>query len=763
MGAQRRDATRASVRAMRRLALVSWGVLAVGLPTALVVEILGTADSSQGLLLAMLAVFFVAIVAQVIVGAVVHRNRRPAMISLAVGLCLWAVGSAALTAGENLKATTFPAPGEWLFLSSYLGIATFLLLDARRRTSHPGSIWLETTVVCGGVATVAAAVVLTPVATRFPAEGMALLLALLYPLIDVVLAIMVIAQAVLRLRDRSRRTGMLVAGLFALAVADSSLALNLASSTYVSNVVIDLLYGVAFALIATAACMRHRVFDVPVENRQHSSMLLGAALIALLALAFRPSGAAAWYVTVPAVITLIASGWRLVLALREAQGSAEALRLSRTDELTGLPNRRSVLQDLQLGFIDGRPLALMLLDLDGFKDINDSLGHAAGDAVLRAAADRMRSFSRPDRSVARLGGDEFAVLVREDDPIRLLEIAHELRDSLLEPLQIDGLELAIRASIGVTVRGAGDTGATDLLRRADVAMYEAKVTRSGTLLYDAARDGFSRQRLRMSEELRRGISEDQLVVWYQPQMDAATQHITGVEALVRWEHPTHGLMQPLHFLPDARRSGLMLALSEAVAHRVVTDARRWMDSGFDFRVAMNCAPPELMSGSLLPRLFESVQEAELRPETLLVEVTEDSFLSDPERAREMILELRENDIQVSIDDYGTGFSSLAYLRDLPVQELKMDRSFVATIRSDARSRVIVTSTMQMAHAMGLRMVAEGVEDAETAAELIAMGVDVLQGIHVARPMAATELGPWVRQWSAGLAAAPSNRARHFFD
>jgi EAL domain-containing protein (putative c-di-GMP-specific phosphodiesterase class I) len=267
----------------------------------------------------------------------------------------------------------------------------------------------------------------------------------------------------------------------------------------------------------------------------------------------------------------------------------------------------------------------------------------------------------------------------------------------------------------------------------------------------------------MSEELRRGISEDQLVVWYQPQMDAATQHITGIEALVRWQHPTQGLMQPLHFLPDARRSGLMLALSEAVAHRVVNDARRWMDSGFDFRVAMNCAPPELMSGSLLPRLFESVDEAGLQPEMLLVEVTEDSFLSDPERAREMILELRENDIQVSIDDYGTGFSSLAYLRDLPVQELKMDRSFVATIRSDARSRVIVTSTMQMAHAMGLRMVAEGVEDAETAAELIAMGVDVLQGIHVARPMIAAEVGPWVRRWSAGLAAAPSNRARHFFD
>ena len=192
-----------------------------------------------------------------------------------------------------------------------------------------------------------------------------------------------------------------------------------------------------------------------------------------------------------------------------------------------------------------------------------------------------------------------------------------------------------------------------------------------------------------------------------------------------------------------------------MAHQVVSDARRWLDSGFSFRVGMNCAPPELLGGSLLPRLFDAIDNARLPANSLLVEVTEDSFLSDPERAREMVLEIRDHDVQVSIDDYGTGFSSLAYLRDLPVQELKMDRSFVGTILSDARSRVIVSSTKQMAHAMGLRMVAEGVENAETAAELEVMGVDVLQGIHLARPMIAAEIGPWARRWSAALAATPA--------
>ncbi len=751
-------------RAVRLLGRVIWGVLVFGLLLAGAVELLAATNSSQPILLGMLGVFFIAVVAQLFAAAYAYPTRRTALIALALGMCLWAAGSAVLTSGDDLASTTFPAPGEWLFLSSYLGMATFLLRDVRRRPAHPGSIWLETAVVCGGAATVAGALILTPVAARFPTEGVPLLLALLYPVIDVILATLVLGQSVLRLRDRSRVTVFLVVGFAGLAVADSSLALNLSEATYVSNVVIDLLYGVSFALIVTAACIRQTDAPLPLERRQQQAgTLIAAASIALVALAFRPSGVATWYVTVPAVVTLVAAGWRLVQALREAQGATEAMRLSRTDELTGLPNRRAILQDLERSFGDGQPLALMLLDLDGFKDINDSLGHAAGDAVLSAAADRMRRFAKLDHIVARLGGDEFAVIVRSDDQLLLVETAQRLRSLLLEPLRIEGLDLAIRASIGVTVRGDGDQDASDLLRRADVAMYEAKVSRAGTLLYDASRDGFSRHRLRMAEDLRRGIAEDQLVVWYQPQVDAATLQVAGVEALVRWQHPTEGLLLPLNFLPDARRSGLMLALSEAVAHQVVMDARRWMDSGFSFRVGMNCAPPELLGGSLLPRLFDTVDRAGLPPDSLLIEVTEDSFLSDPERAREMILGIRDHGVQVSIDDYGTGFSSLAYLRDLPVQELKMDRSFVGTIQSDARSRVIVTSTKQMAHAMGLRIVAEGVEDTETAATLVAMGIDVLQGMHVAPPMLASDIGPWVRRWSAGLAAAPYGRGSRLID
>jgi EAL domain-containing protein (putative c-di-GMP-specific phosphodiesterase class I) len=224
--------------------------------------------------------------------------------------------------------------------------------------------------------------------------------------------------------------------------------------------------------------------------------------------------------------------------------------------------------------------------------------------------------------------------------------------------------------------------------------------------------------------------------------------VVGVEALVRWWHPVEGLLSPIAFLPDARRSGLMPAVTEVVMTHVIADARRWVDAGFVFRVGMNCAPPELVGGQFLPQLFDAIDRSGLSGGSLLVEVTEDSFLADPERARDAMHELRAHDVQVSIDDYGTGFSSLAYLRDLPVQELKMDRSFVSTLAHDQRSLMIVQSTTQMAHALGMRLIAEGVENGGTGAALITMGVDVFQGYHISRPMPADDVAQWVRDWSA---------------
>jgi EAL domain-containing protein (putative c-di-GMP-specific phosphodiesterase class I) len=251
----------------------------------------------------------------------------------------------------------------------------------------------------------------------------------------------------------------------------------------------------------------------------------------------------------------------------------------------------------------------------------------------------------------------------------------------------------------------------------------------------------------MGEELRRGLQKGHVVVWYQPKVDAVTQLVIGMEALVRWDHPERGMIPPLAFLSVARRSGLMQELSEVVAKAAVLDAARWRQAGLDLNVAINLAPPELLSGKLLPILYAAMEKARIPTHVITIEVTEDTFLADPERARDILLDVRRHGLKTSIDDYGTGFSSLAYLRDLPVTELKMDRSFVSTVTTDDRSRLIVSSTIDMAHALDLRVVAEGVENAEVTAEVVAMGVDLLQGYHISPPMPGEQVEAWVRTWN----------------
>jgi len=738
------------------LDVAPWLIVAAGIAFSLRMPGAGQTAVGELALVVVIGLFFLLLLTQLGVAGWQAPRRRASLLVLGGGICLWAAGSAVLqTTVATASIVAFPSPSEPLFLASYAGLAAFLLMDVPRRGPAGAVIWLETTVVCGASVCVAAMVVLTPITSSLDRGVAALLIALLYPLIDLALAALVLSQVLLHQRDRSLRTALLVGGLALLAAADSGFAPTLSDQGYVSSIALDTMWGASFALIVAGARTPVPETSPPAHPVDRSRTLMLAAAAAVCVLVVSPVGAVGRGVSGVAVITLVSAGARMVVALREARGAADALRLSRTDELTGLANRRAVMSDTEARLHAGSPMGFMLLDLDGFKDINDSAGHATGDALLVRIADRLQRELGARMTVARLGGDEFALLLADDSLLTLLETAQEIRDILDEPHTIDGLQLHVRASIGITVREHGDTAATDLLRRADVAMYEAKASRNGALLYDHSQDGFSRARLQRAEELRRAIRGDELTVWYQPQIDAARQVVTSVEALVRWEHPADGLLLPISFLPDARRHGLMTELSVFVMERAIADSRRWADQGFDFQTSMNCAPPELLGDTLLPRLYAALDAAALPADTLIVEVTEDSFMSDPERARERLLELRSHHVQVAIDDYGTGFSSLAYLRDLPVQELKMDRSFISTMLTDRRSRVIVDTTCQMAHALGLRLVAEGVEEAATAAALVAMDIDVLQGIHVAAPMPGYAVEAWVREWSSGLAMDPA--------
>lgn len=727
----------------RLLAAVSWALPVVGLAAGLLTSSMTAGAVPSGLLTVLLGVFFTLQIARLLLAAAGLSNRRAGLLALAAGVLLWAAGSAVLNAAGAPEVTTFPAPGEWLFLAAFGGIAAHILLD---RTDAGGTSlggWLEATVVCGGATSLAGLLILTPASADFGRQGVPLLLALLYPMLDLILAVLVVGQLILGTREPSRAALSIVAGLVLLAIADSSIVINLSGGTYSYGLMLIMTWAAGFQLLVDGACRTRPAGGLVRRSPVTGWLAVVAGFVAVLVLAVDPEGAARSLVVVPAVVTLLAAGARLIVALREARGAAEAYRLSLTDDLTGLPNRRAVMARLAEVLADRGPVALILLDLDGFKEINDSLGHAAGDSMLQIIASRLAHGVPAGVMTARLGGDEFALLLAEDDRDVLLELAHRIRAVVAKPARIDGIELAVESSAGVAVRD-GETRCGDLLRRADVAMYQAKSGRAGAMLYDGRRDEFSRERLRIAEDLRKGIAAGQLQVWYQPQVDARTGSVRAVEALIRWQHPVDGLIEPARFLPAARRAGLMPALTEVMMAGVVEDAARWCRQGLRMSVAMNIAPPELLGGTVMNSLLARVQGAGLPPDHITVEVTEDSFLTEPERAREIITQLRRHRIEVSIDDYGTGFSSLSYLRDLPVQELKIDRSFVRHIVSDPRSWKIVASTVQLAQGLGLRTVAEGVENSEMAAELVAMGVVTMQGYLFARPMPAHQVAGWVR-------------------
>jgi diguanylate cyclase (GGDEF)-like protein len=722
-----------------------WSVVILG---AIVAMALPQADGdvNQDVLLVTMTVFFGLLMTRLILSMIVWPARLAALISLAVGVLLWSLASALLNGSAQASTVTFPAPHEWLFLASYVGFSVFLGFDVATRGHRTATAWLDAAIVCGGVGALAGTVLWLPFARTFPDGGLPLFLAVLYPLIDLTLAVFVVGQWALAARSTSRRTISLIGGFVLLAVADASLVLNLSGGTYGFSVVLDFLWAAAFILIVDAACTR----PVPrpaVGRRLRGRFLIGSFVMAVVLLLLRPEGVLGWAVAIPAAVALLATGGRLALSQREAQRGAEAMRLARTDDLTDLPNRRALLSWIDTELRTSKPLSLVLIDLDSFKEINDTLDHSKGDALLELVALRMRDALGPDSRIARVGGDEFAVVLPFDDPVALLETAHLIQDAIHAPTRVDGVDLSMRASCGIAWRLPGDVLATEVLRRADVAMNDAKQSHSGTQVYDAERDEVSRQRLRMGEELRRALARGEIVVYYQPKVDALTQLAVGMEALVRWNHPQQGLLPPMVFLPVARRSGLMHELTVQVAHAAIVDARLWQQSGLNIGVAINVAPQELLSGQLLPAIYELRDRVGLPPGLITIEVTEDTFLADPERARLALQDVRAHGLRVSIDDFGTGFSSLAYLRDLPISELKIDRSFVGGVASDERSRLIVASTTDMAHALGFEVVAEGVESPTVSAEVLALGVDVLQGYHIAPPMPSAHVIDWARSWS----------------
>lgn len=439
---------------------------------------------------------------------------------------------------------------------------------------------------------------------------------------------------------------------------------------------------------------------------------------------------------------------RMVLAFREVRSLAHSRVEARTDALTGLANRRALYERLEtlLHPVPGTVgcLALLILDLDRFKEVNDSLGHHLGDELLAQIGPRLQSALRDGDVLARLGGDEFAVVLPGVDVVAAEAAAGRLLAALQAPFHLDRMGLHIDASIGVAVSPQHAVDSNGLLQRADIALYQAKEARGSFATYDSQGCDPSRERLQMLEDLRAAIDGDDIVLHYQPKVHLPGGEVHGVEALVRWWHPEHGLRYPDLFLPLVEQAGLMHALTDRVLNVALDQVLAWQEEGLPFlRVAVNLSASSVVDAALPARVVAALAARSLPGSVLSLEITEQFLMADRLRAREVLVELRSHGIAISIDDFGTGYSSLAYLRDLPIDELKLDRAFVSPLADDARAASLVRSTIELCHALGLRMVAEGVEDQATWDELVAYGCDEIQGYHLARPMPPVQLAHWL--------------------
>ena len=451
----------------------------------------------------------------------------------------------------------------------------------------------------------------------------------------------------------------------------------------------------------------------------------------------------------------------LWLLLATASLALERERRGLEDDLTGLANRTALTERVQrlVGGGDGaRPAALCLIDLDRFKEVNDTLGHTVGDQLLAAVADRLSAACRDTDTVARLGGDEFVLLLALEDPEDALLVAGRALASLRAPFEVTGVRLEIEASAGVASVPEHGNDLEVLLRRADVAMYEAKERGEGLVRFEAVMEQQVPLRSTLLGDLRRGLAQGELELWYQPQVDAISGQVLGVEALLRWHHPTRGLLLPGAFLPLVERTAAMREVTSTVLELALAQLATWQANGRAVPVAVNASLHDLADRNFVARVTDGLHRHGVCPSLLRVEITEQALVSDPVGVHATLQGLHELGIELSLDDFGTGHASLTRLKRLPVDEVKIDRAFVAELAAGERADIaIIRAIVDLARACGLRTIAEGVETHAQLDRLVDIGCEVIQGWLIAPALAADELETWLA--SQVVAGHPAGAAR----
>jgi diguanylate cyclase (GGDEF)-like protein len=682
--------------------------------------------------------------AAVLLRAAVREQDRLAWLALGAALVAQAVGTIwlALPGGGP----HFPASPDLALLWFFPGSLVAALLFARARLRRFGpALWLDVAIGVLGAAAVVTQL-LGGTVENATNGGSDTVLALAYPMGDVLLVVMVLVAVTLRGWRVSPVWLLLAAALVAHVIADAGYVISgLTDDRRALWVpIVGVMSPVLIAIAAWSPVPTPREVVLDGWRTLVTPTLL--ALVAgglLVADHFHETGDAAVWL---AAATLVAVLVRMALTFVENTSLHQSRELALTDELTGLANRRLFHERLSaaLGDDGATPLAVAMVDLDRFKELNDTLGHHAGDRLLAQLGPRLQDVVGDAGMVARLGGDEFALLLPGAGLAKATELGRRVAIALQIPFEIDGLEVVMDASIGAAMCPDDGVDAEALLQRADVAMYQAKEARTGFQAYDPARDRHSRERLSLMAELRRALERDELVLHYQPKVDLATGRVAGVEALVRWQHPVHGLRGPGAFLPHAEHTALMRPLTLHVLETALAQLAAWRADGLDLDVAVNLAVQNLLDLRTPGQVRDLLECHGLPASALTLEVTESLMLHDPQRAGEVLADLKALGVGLALDDFGTGYSSLEHLKRLPVNELKIDKSFVMGMDHDPANRAIVASTAALGRSLGLLVVAEGVETPASARVLTAIGCDLAQGFHYSPPVPADQLPGLVR-------------------
>jgi diguanylate cyclase len=712
--------------------------------------------------------------AAVSTGVAARRTRgrqRQAWLLMTIGLTGWVFAEVMVTYYLYWRASlhpSYPATANIGFLLFPVAACIAMLVFP---VGYPGGarfrMVLDGAIVAASLFVVAWVVVLRETYAATGVTGSAALLSLSYPVSEVMtvtVAVLVLARAHSRLRMTMT---LLTVGLTLIAASGCGYAYLLARNTYVFENPIGLgwLAGLLILGIAALICPTEPSYTQPKPSASPTAPFslwlpyIPLAIAGGLELVdFRNSMKTdPAFAVVPWLVTAVLARQFLVVAENRRllhNVSDRALH----DPLTNLANRilfhDRLEHAIQLYHRDKRSLAVLSMDLDDFKLINDNLGHPAGDALLIQAAQRLLGCTRPGDTVARLGGDEFAVLI-EDAGENAHLIAYEIMEAFERPFSTDGEIIFMRPSAGLAVAGADDSDlcAAELLKHADMAMYSAKRLHGGLQTFSPdmhisdypspglpvsdvlpSRGGLVE--VRLLSDLRQAIGRHALTVLYQPKVDLRSADVVGAEALVRWPHPIFGLVRPEQFLPLVRQHGLMRTVTDLVLDQALGDAAQWQLRGVAVPVAVNLFPPLVGDISLPSRIFDALERHDLPGHSLIVEITEDLLLDNIDRTRIVLEALRERSIHIALDDFGSGYSALTYLRKLPIDEVKVDQDLISHVLTDPRADAIVRAVIDLAHALNVTTVAEGVENAEMAEWLRNCGCEVAQGIHYSPPITA---------------------------